>query len=376
MISSRNQGAQEVCFLLLGLQLYKGTRIVLSVDCRPPLDQNRLLVLNEEDPDDTPPREDFKRGKSYWTKYLERPLHYKDVTFFIALTNYELRGTTIRGLLRGALRLLSYYSKYKNNPADLIYKDYCRTWVVLLEGLQRVYPTLLVTLRYSINNHTFATYSDAYRQCRRYYKHYPDLYIALLQKLLREVQARIDAEDFEERLDKEDADPAYQNELNIYRSQYNSNALSNRDIDLNADQTSFVSKYATLFPNIYNHPRREYQKEEVTANPAELRVNSQSTSQKDLLNPEQRLVYNTVVNYYISFLDSQGPPQLLLNVDSRARTGKSYVINLISAYLQTKAALCRNLVLRLAPTSVAAYTIDSQTLYKLLKLPISSRRHF
>lgn len=109
-------------------------------------------------------------------------------------------------------------------------------------------------------------------------------------------------------MDKEDADPAYWNELNVYRSQHDSNALGNRDIDLNADWTSFVGKYATLFPNIHNHPRREYWKEEVAANPAELRVNSQSTGQKDLLNPEQRLVYDTVVNHYISFLDSQGPP--------------------------------------------------------------------
>lgn len=134
MIGSRDWGAQEVCFLLLGLQLHKGTRIVLSVDCRPPSDQNRLLALNEEDPDDAPPREDFKRGKSHWTKYLERPLQYEDVTFFMALTNHELRGATMRGLPRGAPRLLSYYPKYKNDPADSTYEDYCRTWVVLLEG--------------------------------------------------------------------------------------------------------------------------------------------------------------------------------------------------------------------------------------------------
>lgn len=44
--------------------------------------------------------------------------------------------------------------------------------------------------------------------------------------------------------------------------------------------------------------------------------------------------------------------------------------------MQTKAALRRNLVLRLAPTGVAAHTIDGQTLHKLLKLPIGGGRHF
>lgn len=70
IIGSRDQGTQKVCFLLLGLQLQKGTRVVLSVDCRPLSDQNRILLLNKEDLDDAPLREDFKRGKSYWTKYI------------------------------------------------------------------------------------------------------------------------------------------------------------------------------------------------------------------------------------------------------------------------------------------------------------------
>ncbi|EMF09284.1 uncharacterized protein SEPMUDRAFT_51729, partial [Sphaerulina musiva SO2202] len=50
---------------------------------------------------------------------------------------------------------------------------------------------------------------------------------------------------------------------------------------------------------------------------------------------------------------------LLLNVNRRVGTSKLYIINLTSAYLQTKARFRRNLVLRLAPTSVAAYTINS-----------------
>lgn len=218
----------------------------------------------------------------------------------------------MKGLPRGSVRLLSYYPKYKNDPADSIYEDYCRTWILLLEGPQRTYPTLLVTL-YNFRgpySYTFDTYSDAYRWCRRYYEHYPNLYIVPLQKPSQQVQARIDAEDFEERLDKEDADPTYQDKLNVRCSQYdsNANALGNRDIDINADWSAFVGKYNAEFPNIYLYPQRKYQKEEIALHPAELRIDSQSIDQKDLLNQEQRLLYNIVLAYYRGILDSQNPP--------------------------------------------------------------------
>lgn len=123
----------------------------------------------------------------------------------------------MKALTRGYLRLLSYFPKYRNDPLDSTYEDYCRTQIVLLEGLQRSYLVLLVTLRNLQDTpHTFNRYSNAYRQCRRNHT-YPDICLALLQKPLRELQARLDAEDFEERLVQEDKDPAYQNDLNNVR---------------------------------------------------------------------------------------------------------------------------------------------------------------
>lgn len=86
-----------------------------------------MLVLYNNDDSELLLQEDFKKGKSYWTKYIQRYADYEDVTFFAALTIYEMRGPTIRALPRGAARLLSYYLKYKNDPADSTYKDYCRT---------------------------------------------------------------------------------------------------------------------------------------------------------------------------------------------------------------------------------------------------------
>lgn len=125
IVGGRDWGAQEVCHLLLGLHLQKGTRVVLSLDCRLLSDQGRNLVLNDNE--EAPPQEDFRKGKSYWTKYLERPPYYEEFTFFTALTQCDLTGPKIRALTRGATRLLSYFPKYKNDPIDSTYEDYCRT---------------------------------------------------------------------------------------------------------------------------------------------------------------------------------------------------------------------------------------------------------
>lgn len=178
IVGGRNQGAQEVYHLLLGLYLQKGTRVVLSVDCRVPSDQGRILALNDNE--EALLQEDVRKGKSHQTKYTERPPYYEEFTYFIALTECDLSSPVIKALLRGASRLLSYFPKYRNDPADSIYKDYCRTWILLLEGLQRTYPTLPVAL-YNVqgNVYTFGRYSDAYRWCRRNYTH-PDIYLAPL----------------------------------------------------------------------------------------------------------------------------------------------------------------------------------------------------
>lgn len=244
----------------------------------------------------------------------------------------------MKALKRGAIRLLSYFPKYKNNPVDSTYKDYCRTQVLMLEGLQRSYPTLPVILRNRQDNpYSFNRYSDAYRQYRQNYT-YLDISLAPLYKLSPEVQARINVEDFEERLVQEDEDPVYQGNLNNARVAQDTNALGNRQIDINADWMPFVGKYTQQQPNIHNHPSRDYQKEEIAANPTELRVDLQSIGQRDLLNSKQRLLYNIVIHYFEDVLAGRNLLQLLLNVDRRIGTSKSYVIKLMSAYLQTIAA--------------------------------------
>lgn len=193
IVGSRNQGTQEVCYLLLGLYLQKGTRVVLLVDCRILVKQGRTLALNNNK--EAPPQEDVRKGKSHQTKYLERPIYFEETSYFTVLTECDLSGPRLRALSRGALRLLSYFPKYKNNPTDSIYEDYCRIQIILQE-LVCIYPILPVTLRDNQDApYVFARYSDAYRQYRANY-YYSDPYLAPLQRPSAKVQARIDAEDF------------------------------------------------------------------------------------------------------------------------------------------------------------------------------------
>jgi hypothetical protein len=59
----------------------------------------------------------------------------------------------------------------------------------------------------------------------------------------------------------------------------------------------------------------------------DLDVDDQPLEARDSLNPEQRLVYDTVMDHFLT----QDPSQLLLHVDGGGGTGKSYLINLLSA---------------------------------------------
>ena len=72
-------------------------------------------------------------------------------------------------------------------------------------------------------------------------------------------------------------------------------------------------------------------------------------------------------------LDGGEPPQLLLNLDGVAGSGKTYTFPKISARLQELAAQAgrRNPVFRTASTGIVAFDIG-KTLHSLLRLPVRS----
>ncbi|KJK78206.1 hypothetical protein H634G_06379 [Metarhizium anisopliae BRIP 53293] len=98
-----------------------------------------------------------------------------------------------------------------------------------------------------------------------------------------------------------------------------------------------------------------------------LDVEHQPLEARDSLNPEQRLVYDTVVDHFLT----QDRSQLLLHVDGGGGTGKSYLIKLLSAHLQAATGGRGTPVWRVAPTGVAGNQISGTTLHSLLHLPIN-----
>jgi len=68
-----------------------------------------------------------------------------------------------------------------------------------------------------------------------------------------------------------------------------------------------------------------------------------------------------------------GPPLLRINVNREAGTGKSHLITILSTTLYNIArANSKPLLLAQAtPTRVAAFSINSRTIYNLLRLPVN-----
>ncbi|KAG7429399.1 ATP-dependent DNA helicase PIF1 [Fusarium oxysporum f. sp. raphani] len=138
--------------------------------------------------------------------------------------------------------------------------------------------------------------------------------------------------------------------------------LGRRDIDINYDWTPRVGRYAD--DGILNS---DYWKQRKAENTLDLDVDDQPLEARDSLNPEQRIVYDTVMGHFLT----QDPSQLLLHVDGGGGTGKSYLINLLSAHLQSATAGRGTPVWRAAPTGVAGNQISGTTLHSLLHLPIN-----
>ena len=138
-------------------------------------------------------------------------------------------------------------------------------------------------------------------------------------------------------------------------------ALGNRDVDRAFDWSPFVNKYPDLTGDWLDNAQERF--------PKSLEVDYASQSIVDKLNLKQRQVYDTTMEAFRSDVEI---PQLLLHVDGRAGTGKSFVIQLTSAHLQQ--AFEHNPVLRAAPTGVASHGILGRTLHSLFRLPVKSSK--
>ena len=143
LIVERDWSAQEVSHLLIDLPLASGSRIVITLDCRPEGQRDATIALDTaEDAELT-----AQRGKTLYQKYQERNPDLEQTTFFEFLTRFDTR-KRIPAKLRSKTpsRIIRYIPRYRSDRSHRTYTDYCRIKAVL-HIPWREYPALPIEYR-------------------------------------------------------------------------------------------------------------------------------------------------------------------------------------------------------------------------------------
>ncbi|RKK07525.1 hypothetical protein BFJ65_g17730 [Fusarium oxysporum f. sp. cepae] len=346
LIAERDYSAQEISHLLLNIPLQEGTRMVVTVDCRPLERQARSYRVDG----------DVNEAIGSYRKYLERKDQHEDITYLEYLQSYNLN-TWRRLAAQAKKRVLSYFPRYKSMEASSQFNDFCRVKLMMVHP-HRSPEELLV-----VGGQRFDSFTAAYMHCRQHHDtHADDHYGEPDTDELTAEEDEFELEIHEEPIAEEDWHELARMLPDRPLEEEDIDILGRRDIDINYDWTPHVGRYAD--DGILNS---DYWKQRKAENTLDLDVDDQPLEARDSLNPEQRIVYDTVMGHFLT----QDPSQLLLHVDGGGGTGKSYLINLLSAHLQSATAGRGTPVWRAAPTGVAGNQISGTTLHSLLHLPIN-----
>lgn len=402
LVIERDQTAQEVCYILLDNFLVESSRTVTPINLRPPLEQQVTIQLDEIG-DHEPSTKSV--GRSVMTKYTERALTPNAVSGIklVSLVQYIRTFNTRVGeptrLVRGKERVIRVLNRYIGDPNHETWFDFCRSKIVLHVPWTE-YPTLPFRFRGDNPSICYKNWEDAYFRLKDDFFSRPDRYPFFLSDGLQDqtLDPREDVEsEFEDGIEDETegVEEAEANEL-FLQGRENANRenselaslrarLGTRPIDINADWTPFCGKYSDVYPDLYNPSANvEFWKALKERSDNTLEVATIASDTRQTLNREQRALYNLVYDDYISRMQSPNPRdfgQLLINVDSEAGTGKSFLITMLSSHLQRqRSRLDRDAtsgpILRAAPTGVAASNIEGYTLHTALKLPLSNNSGF
>ena len=352
VIAERDWSSQEVVQILLGIPLVSCSRTIINVDCRPERDQNQAFVIHDGEVE--------AAGLPALQKYKERDrVLYSDLTYLEFLRHFNFTGKQFKRRPRAAARVLNFWPRYKADPQGEQFEDYCRVKLMLNHPFKEVEDL----------KSGYETFTEAWqRVCHRQpgHEHPEDHFNAPLEA---------PDDEFEEFEDEDIAPTPLQGHWEDLAAQRpggdnairieDPDLLGHRDVDRSYDWSRHVGLHPTLDAGFWQAMKEQY--------PAGYNVEPVGSSAVDKLNFKQRQVYDTVMSLYQKILDGRSHSQLLLNVDGPAGSGKSFLIQVLSARLQDEAD-CRGLecspVIRLAPTGVAAFGINGRTLHSLLRLPV------
>ena len=105
------------------------------------------------------------------------------------------------------------------------------------------------------------------------------------------------------------------------------------------------------------------------ATPKEVTPVVLSFADPDSLQRSQRRAFDLIADHYEDLVSGVQPKQMLIHIYGNAGTGKSYLIDTVSAHL-AECAQSETAVVRRAPTGIAAHNISGRT---SLRLPVRSK---
>ena len=159
LIGERDWSAQEVCHLLLGLPLQCGSRQVISLDCRPDVEQEAMVTIENDE---------IVAGQSVLGKYRSRDVSVpalRDVTLLDFLRRYNF--TTKKPRPRALPRVINYFPRYNSDPSSKNYEDFCRVKMMLHHPFTDVQDLAAeVDGKFS--------FAAAYEVCKESHTHGPD----------------------------------------------------------------------------------------------------------------------------------------------------------------------------------------------------------
>jgi hypothetical protein len=368
LVGERDWSAQEISHILLKIPQQKSTRQCMVLDCRPDQAQDRHIRF-----DDGEAGEDMgvKEGLSAYKRYKLRiehangGEHLRDVTLIDWLQHYN--ANKFQPLSKGKPRAVSFFPRYKSNPADDEYEDYCRVKMMLSHPFENVEDLL------EVDGLQAETFQEAYELCCDNHTHRDDLYDELD---VDDDEPEPDADDeFEDVNQSQPTPPAPLADFETYGLARPGNDLTRiedgdnlgeRDSDREYDWSRHVGKY-NIDPLFWDVIKRAFPAEQLLP----------SLNSLDLLNREQLTVYNLIVDHYSDYLAGRNPPQLRVNLDGVAGTGKTYVLLQASKRVEDMATIAgrKDPVLRAAPTGIAAHSFHGRTLHSLFNIPVKIPPH-
>jgi hypothetical protein len=227
------------------------------------------------------------------------------------------------------------------------------------------HPFRQFTDLFTIDGNTYAGYIESFIACQESHSHVDDYYTDL-KELEPDDQVEPEFDSDSEADEAQDVPLADFEAFSRHQRAHNNNQfdfeaeLGSRELDQAYDWAVHIGRHQ-ITADIWEQLKAE--------NPTDQVVTANSSPEN--LNSGQRKLYNIVVNHYERELEDKSPPQLLLNVDGVAGSGKTFTVLKTCARLQELASGAgkENPVFRSAPTGIASYNILGKTLHSLLRLP-------